>query len=73
MTKFGEYLARRSVNRAAIARKTGLSRSRLNELALTETAKLRADELFLIALAIKEDPAVMLMELYGHLTLQENS
>ena len=73
MTKLGEYLARRSVNKAKIGQKTGLSRQRISELSLNDNAKLRADELYLIALAINEDPAAMLMELYGHLALHENS
>ncbi|WP_342330680.1 helix-turn-helix transcriptional regulator [Pedobacter sp. FW305-3-2-15-E-R2A2] len=73
MTKLGDYLAPRSVNKAEIARKTGLTRARMNELTLTETSKLRAEELYLIALAINVKPAEMLEEMYHGLTLIEGS
>ena len=71
MTKLGDYLAKRSVNKSMVARRTGLSKARLNELTLNETAKLRADELFLIAKAINVDACEMLRELCGHLQLKE--
>lgn len=71
MTRLGEYLARRSVNKSMVARRTGLSKPRINELTLNDTAKLRADELFLIAKAINVDACGMLQELCGHLQLQE--
>jgi DNA-binding Xre family transcriptional regulator len=60
MTKLGEYLAKRSVNRAAISRKTDIHTTRLNELSNNESAKLRADELYLIALAIGVNPGDLL-------------
>jgi DNA-binding Xre family transcriptional regulator len=59
MTRLGEYLAKRSVNRAAISRKTGISTTRLNQLCNAD-AKLRADELYLIALSIDVDPGDLL-------------
>jgi DNA-binding Xre family transcriptional regulator len=71
MTKLGLYLAKRSVNKAEVARKTGISTSRLSELSLNETAKLRADELYLIALAIDVDPAEVLKSVCGHLKLEK--
>ena len=70
MTKLGEYLAQKSVNKSEVARKTGLSRARLNELALHERSHLRAEELFLIALAIDVAPADLLAALYGSLKLK---
>lgn len=69
MTKLGYYLGQRSVNKAEVARRTGLTRARMNELTLTETSKLRAEELYLIALAINVKPAEMLEEMYHDLTL----
>jgi DNA-binding Xre family transcriptional regulator len=69
MTKLGEYLAKKSVNRSEIARKTGLSNPRLSELSISSTAKLRASELYLIALAIEVDPCDLLKYVCGHLTL----
>lgn len=71
MTPLGEILAKRSVNKSMVARRTGLSKARMNELTLTSTAKLRADELYLIAKAIDMEPCELLSALYGHLTLKE--
>jgi transcriptional regulator with XRE-family HTH domain len=70
MTKLGLYLAKKSVNKAKVSRKTGISTSRLSELTLNSSTKLRADELYLIALAIDVDPAEALKEVCGYLTLK---
>jgi transcriptional regulator with XRE-family HTH domain len=67
MTKLGEYLQAKSVNKSEVARKTGLSKPRLSELTLNPSAKLRADELYLIALAIGVKPGDLLEELYNEL------
>jgi len=56
MTKLGLYLAKKTVNKAEVSRRTGISTSRLSELTLNENTKLRADELYLIALAIDVNP-----------------
>lgn len=72
MTKLGEFLAKKSVNRSEVSRKTGLSNPRLSELALNPSSKLRADELYLIALAIGANPAELLEFVCGHLTLQKD-
>lgn len=69
MTGLGEILAKRSVNKSMVARRTGLSKARMNELTLTPTAKLRADELYLIAKAIGMEPCDLLNVLCGHLRL----
>ncbi|MBO9592402.1 MAG: helix-turn-helix transcriptional regulator [Niabella sp.] len=60
MTKLGSYLAQKSVNKSEVARKTGLSRARMNELTLNDRSHLRADELYLIALAIGVKPIELL-------------
>ena len=60
MTKLGTYLAQKSVNKSEVARKTGLSRARMNELTLNDRSHLRADELYLIALAIGVKPIELL-------------
>jgi len=65
MTKLGEYLNQKSVSKSEVSRKTGLSKARLSELSLKDSAKLRADELYLIALAIDTKPCDMLEALYG--------
>jgi len=67
MTKLGEYLQSKSVNKSEVARKTGLSKARLSELTLKKSAKLRAEELYMIAYAIAVDPCEMLEYVCGHL------
>jgi hypothetical protein len=71
MTKLGEYLSRKSVNKSEIARRTGLSSPRLSELTINPKAQLRADELYLIAMAIDADPCEMLKEICSDLRLNE--
>lgn len=73
MTKLGEFLARRSVNKSEVAKRTGLSKARMNELTLTASTKLRAEELYLIALAINVDHGEMMKDLFGELKLKEIS
>ncbi len=60
MTKFGEYLIKKSIKKAEVSRKTGISQSRLSELALNDSTKLKANELYLIALAIDVNPSDIL-------------
>ena len=69
MTKLGLYLARKTVNKAEVSRRTGISTSRLSELTLNERTKLRADELYLIALAIDVNPHELLDYVCGELKL----
>tara|TARA_R110000822_G_scaffold28985_1_gene85748 strand:+ start:369 stop:584 length:216 start_codon:yes stop_codon:yes gene_type:complete len=71
MTNLGLYLAKKSINKAEVARKTGLSKSRLSQLSSNESTKLRADELYLIALAIDVDPSELLNEVCKGLKLPE--
>jgi len=72
MTKLGEYLAKKSVNKSMVARKTGLSNQRLGELSSKPSAKLRADELYLIALAIGANPCELLDYVCGNLKLEKD-
>lgn len=71
MTKLGKYLAKRSVNKSEISRRSGISKARISELTLNNSTKLRVDELYLIALAINVDPCELLKEVCGHLKIQE--
>ncbi len=71
MTDLGQYLAKKSINKAAIARKTGISTSRLNQLTLNASAKLRANEVYLIALAIEVDPCEVLKAVCGGMRLEK--
>jgi len=70
MTSLGLYLVKKSVNRAMVSRRTGISQARLSQLASNDSTKLRADELFLIALAIDIDPGEMFNDLFSELELQ---
>lgn len=60
MTPLGLFLAKRSVNKAEVSRRTGLSKSRLSQLTSNPDTHLRADELYLIALAIEVDACELL-------------
>lgn len=71
MTKLGLYLAQKSINKAEVARKTGLTKARMNELTLNDRSHLRAEELYLIALAIGVLPGELLESLYGELKLKK--
>ena len=63
MTDLGLYLSKKSINRSEVSRKTGISKTRLSELSNNSNTKLRADELYLIALAIDVDPCEVLNEI----------
>lgn len=69
MTSLGLYLTKKSVNRAMVSRRTGISQARLSQLSSNGSTKLRADELYLIALAIDVDPGELLKEVYKDLKL----
>ncbi|NRR93436.1 helix-turn-helix transcriptional regulator [Winogradskyella undariae] len=69
MTNLGLYLIKKSINKAEVARRTGISKSRLSQLSGNESTKLRAEELYLIALAIDVDPGELLKEVYKDLKL----
>lgn len=71
MTALGLYLAKKTVNKAEVSRRTGISTSRLSELSLKESAHLRAKELYLIALAIDVDPCEVLKEIYEDVKLAD--
>jgi len=73
MTKLGEYLSKKSVNKATVARKTGLSKQRMGELTLNSDAKLRVHEVYLIALAIGVKPAELFEYVCAGLELLETT
>lgn len=72
MTELGLFLSRKSVNRSDVARKTGISKTRLSELSNNARTKLRVDELYLIALAIDVEPAEVLDEVCKEIKLKGN-
>ena len=73
MTELGLFLSRKSVNRSDVARKTGISKTRLSELANNTSTKLRVDEMYLIALAIDVDPCEMMREVCRNLKLKPDN
>lgn len=68
MTVLGDFLAQRAINKAEVARKTGISKARLSELTLNQKARLTAEELYLIALAINVNPCEVLDFVCKHLS-----
>lgn len=72
MTNLGMYLAKKTVNKAEVSRRTGISKSRLSQLTSNKSTKLRADELYLIALAIDADPGIVFKQLFSELKLKES-
>lgn len=52
-----------------VSRRTGISQARLSQLSSNESTKLRADELYLIALAIDMDPGEMFKGIFKDLQL----
>lgn len=71
MTLLGEYLEKRAINKSQISRRTGLSKQRVSELCINDKAKLRANELYLIALAIEANPCELLEYICGHLKVKK--
>jgi putative transcriptional regulator len=62
MTELGLYFAKKSINRSDVSRKTGISKTRLSELANNPNTQLRVKELYLISIAIDEDPCLLFKE-----------
>jgi len=72
MTELGLLFSKRSVNRSDVSRKTGISKTRLSELANNKRTRLTADELYLIGLAIGVTPCEVLNEVCKDLNLIES-
>lgn len=71
MTTLGQYLADKSINKAEVSRKTGIAKSRLSQLSTKDNTNLKAQELYLISLAIDANPKDILDKMFGHLKLQK--
>lgn len=69
MTELGEFFNKKSVNKAEVSRRTGISPSRLSELSLKESTRLTAEELYLIALAVDTNPSLVLDEVCKNVKL----
>jgi putative transcriptional regulator len=72
MTELGLYLAKKSINKAEVSRRTGISKSRISQLSSNSKAKLRAEELYLISLAIDIDPCEVFKEIFKDIKLPKN-
>ncbi len=71
MTILGEILTKKSIKKADVSRKTGISTSRLSQLSNNETTNLKVEELYLIALAIDVPPVEILTKVCNHLKLKK--
>lgn len=70
MTELGKFLKKKSVNKAEVSRRTGISTSRLSELSTKKTTRLTVEELYLISLAIDINPAIVLEEICKNISLK---
>ncbi|WP_179367624.1 helix-turn-helix domain-containing protein [Winogradskyella forsetii] len=70
MTELGKFLSKKSVNKAEISRRTDITTSRLSDLCLKEYARLTAEELYLIALAIDVNPSEVFEEIFKNVELK---
>jgi|TARA_R110002094_G_scaffold108868_1_gene106661 putative transcriptional regulator len=70
MTELGKFLSKKSVNKAEISRRTDITTSRLSDLCLKEYARLTAEELYLIALAIDINPSEVFEEIFKNVKLK---
>jgi DNA-binding Xre family transcriptional regulator len=69
MTELGLFLSKRSVNKAEIARRTGISKSRLTQLSNNDSTILAAEELYKIALSIEVSPCELLTFIFKEIKL----
>ena len=64
MTTLGLYLAKKFINKAELCRQTGITTNRMHALTLSENSLLRAEELYLISLAMEVEPGELMKELF---------
>jgi predicted XRE-type DNA-binding protein len=69
MTDLGEYLQKKSINKAEVARRTKISKSRITELSNKDSTRLTARELYLIVLAVDDDPGEVFKKMFKNLQL----
>ncbi|WP_070568250.1 MULTISPECIES: hypothetical protein [Sphingobacterium] len=71
LNAFGQYLEKRSVNKAQVCKRTGIHPTRMTWLCYAPVLYLRSNELQLISLAINVEACQMQKDLFGNLTLKE--
>jgi DNA-binding Xre family transcriptional regulator len=64
MTALGVILAKRFINKAQLSRQTGITTNRMNSITTNNNSYLRAEELYLIALALDMEPGDLMKELF---------
>ncbi|MBW4970789.1 helix-turn-helix transcriptional regulator [Croceibacter atlanticus] len=69
MTHLGVFFEKKSIKQSEVSRRTGISAARLSQLVNKDSTKLRATELYLIALAVDISPADIFFQVCGHLKL----
>jgi len=69
MTDLGIYLARKSVNKAEVSRRTGISKARMTQLTNNSSTKLTVEEMYRIALSIQVDPCDLLTSICEKIVL----
>jgi len=69
MTTLGLYFAKKLINRAELARKTGITENRMYNLAESDKSEIRGREIHLICLALDIHPNELHEILFGELKL----
>ncbi|MBT1699119.1 XRE family transcriptional regulator [Fulvivirgaceae bacterium PWU4] len=67
LTALGGLFVKRSVNKASISRRTGITKQRLTRLSRETNIRILASEVYLIAITIGMDPGKLLDLLCKHL------
>ncbi|MGV3632264.1 MAG: helix-turn-helix domain-containing protein [Bacteroidota bacterium] len=73
MTNLGLYFAKKSINRADLGRKTGLTTNRLNNLVNSDKSVLTLEEFYLICLALELDPGEFIKIVCPDIELPNNN
>ncbi|WP_394676113.1 hypothetical protein [uncultured Sphingobacterium sp.] len=71
LNAFGEYLEKRSINKAQVCKRTGIHPTRMTWLCYAPVLYIRSSELQLISLAINVEACQMQKDLFGNLKLKE--
>ena len=72
MTDLGLYFTRKSVNKAEVSRRSGISKARLTQLSNNTSTKLTVVELYKVALSIGADPCELLLAICKDITLKSS-
>ena len=71
MTELGLFLSKKSVNKAEISRRSGISKARLTQLSNSDKTRLTVEELYKIALAMNVDPCILLATICQRIKLPD--